>query len=206
VLLGAAGALGVGGIVLALWLWAAGRQKPDVPPAPPVTMPELPKDLRHDFVLKVELLGGREDPNGLRVFREDEPVRYHIQAERDAYVGIWTVGSDGTVVQLFPNEYEPENFVQANQPRLVPGNDRYTLDATASPAGKAEVLRVVAATRRWEPLKGEKPGAFVILPDGGEKLEQHLRSIKIRPKPAPGRAVAEDAVAEEALPYQVLPR
>jgi predicted Ser/Thr protein kinase len=206
VLLGAAGALVVGGALLVLWPWVAGRQKPPVPPTPPVVLPELPRDLRHDFGLRVELLGGREDPDGLRVFRDDEPVRYHIQTERNAYVGIWTVGPDGTVVQLFPNEYESEHLVPANQPRLVPGNDRYTLDATASPAGKAELLRVVAATRRWEPLKGEKPGAFVVLPDGGEKLEQHLRSIKIRPKPAPGRAAEEDAVAEVALPYQVLPR
>jgi hypothetical protein len=206
VLLGAAGALAVGGSLLVLWLWAAGRPKPDVPPTPPVTLPELPRDLRHDFGLKVELLGGREGAEGLRVFREDEPARYRIQTERDAYVGIWTVGPDGTVVQLFPNEYEPEYLVRANQPRLVPGNDRYTIDATASPPGKAEVLRVVAATRRWEPLKGEKVGPFVILRDGGKQLEEHLRGFKIRPKPAPERAAAEDAVAEEALPFQVLPR
>jgi serine/threonine protein kinase len=214
-LLGAAGILGVGLCVLGLWLWNARRPQPDENPTPPapsvppgeraVSLPELPKDLRHDFGLKVELVGGREGPDGLRVFQEDEPVRYRLETQRDAYVGIWTIGPDGTVVQLFPNKYETDYLVRAGQPRLVPGNDDYQIAATASPPGKAELLRVVAATWRWEPLKGKEEGPFVILQGGRERLERHLRSMEIRPKSEPTRS-ATDAVAEAALPYQVRPR
>jgi tRNA A-37 threonylcarbamoyl transferase component Bud32 len=213
-LLGAAGVLGVGATLLALWLWIWGRPKPEGSPSTAtVIMPELPRDMRHDFGLKVELLGGHEGPDGLRVFREDEPIHFRIQTERDAYVGIWTVGPDGTVIQLFPNVHEREHLVKANQPRLVPGNDSYSADATASPPGKAELVRIVASARQWEPFKGETIGPFLILRNGREELEKHLRSIrsiKLRPKAASERAaeegVAKEAVAEEALPYQVLPR
>jgi serine/threonine protein kinase len=202
---GAAGVLGVGGILLALLLWAAGQPNTEVPANPPVSMPELPKDLRHDFALKVELVGGSEGPDGLRVFKEDEPARFLIETEQDAYVGIWTIGPDGTVVQLFPNAYERDHGVRARQPRVVPGNERYTMEAKATPSGKAEMLRVVAATRRWEPLEGEKAGPFVILRGGRQQLEDHLRGIEIRPK-AKAEPAAQDGVAEEVLLYQVLRR
>jgi hypothetical protein len=166
----------------------------------------LPEGLRHDFGLKVELVGGRAGPDGLRLFTEDEPVRFRIETERDAYVGIWTIGPDGTVVQLFPNDHDHDHLVRAGT-RLVPPNDRrYTIDATATPAGKAELLRIVAATRRWAPLEGEKAGPFVALrPAGRGQFERHLRSFVVRPKGDPDGAGA-NAVAEEALLYRVLPR
>ena len=166
----------------------------------------MPKDLRHDFGLKVELVGGRKGPDGLMVFREGAPARFRVETERDAYVGIWTVGPDGAVVQLFPNAFDRDHLVRAGQARVVPGDGRYTLDATATPAGKAELLRVVAATRRWGPLGGEKAGPFVALrPAERGRFEEHLRRFVARPPAGPGRA-AEGAVAEVALPYRVLPR
>jgi hypothetical protein len=188
--------------------------KPAVPPAPQtepvVAWPELPKDLRHDFGLTVQLVGGQEGPDGLRVFREEQPARFLIETQRDAYVGIWTIAPDGTVVQLFPNVFEPDHQVRAGQPRPVPGNERYKIEATATPAGKAEVLRVVAATRRWEPLTGEKPGGFLTLSlhsaADRQKFETHLRGFKVRPKAAPGSTAAKDEVAEALLLYRVLPR
>jgi hypothetical protein len=177
-----------------------------------VVLPQLPRDLRHDFALSVKMVGGREGPDGLRSFREDEPVRFRIETECDAYVGIWTIGPDGTVVQLFPNENERDNLVRAGKPRFVPGddlpvNDRYTIDATATPAGKAEVLRIVAATRRWDALQGEKLGPFVVLRGEADRqrFERQLRGFRVRPKAGPGPE-AENAVAEEALLYRVLPR
>jgi tRNA A-37 threonylcarbamoyl transferase component Bud32 len=203
-LLGATMALAIGGVLFALW--AAGWWKADIPAAP-LTGPVLPTELRRDFGLKVQLLGGREGPDGLRLFPEDEPARFRIETERDAYVGIWTIGPDGTVMQLFPNEYERDHQVRAGRPRLVPGDGRYTIDATATPPGKAEALRVVAATRRWEPLAGEKVGPFLVLRSTADRqrFEKHLRSFVLRPKAAPARA-GQDAVAEEVLLYRVLPR
>jgi tRNA A-37 threonylcarbamoyl transferase component Bud32 len=208
-LLGGAAVVTAAGVLFAFWLqgWLRGPQStPATGPGPsetPIVRPELPKGLRHDFGLKVELVGGRAGPDGLRLFTEDEPVRFRLQTERDAYVGIWTLGPDGTVVQLFPNDHDRDHLVRAGT-RLVPPDDRrYTIDATATPPGKAELLRIVAATHRWAPLEGEKAGPFVALrPAERERFEHHLRSFVVRPKADEGA----NAVAEEALLYRVLPR
>jgi hypothetical protein len=168
--------------------------------------PDVPKPVRHDFGLKVELLGGRAGPDGLHLLTAAEPIRFRLETERDAYVGIWTVGPDGSVTQLFPNEHERDHRVLAGRPRLVPGNDRYVIDPLATPAGKAEALRVVAATRRWEPPEGEKLGPFALFrsADDRQRLQRHLRTLLVRPK---ADAPAEEAaVTEEALLYRVLAR
>jgi serine/threonine protein kinase len=210
-LLGGAAAVTVIGVLFAFWLrgWLGNPiATPPTNPAPPdtrIVRPDLPKDLRRDFRLKVQLVGGREGPDGLRLFTEDEPVRFRVETERDAYVGIWTVGPDGAVVQLFPNDHDRDHLVRAGT-RLVPPDDRYTIKATATPAGKAELLRIVAATRRWAPLEGEKAGPFVALrPAERGRFERHLRSFEVRPQADPERAGA-GAIAEEALVYRVLPR
>jgi hypothetical protein len=191
------------------WLHSTGSPTPTTSPAqsPPddlIDRPELPQNMRHDFGLKVELIGGHPDANGMRVFREGDPVRFRIEAERDAYVGIWSIGPDGTVVQVFPNKWDTDDRVRKGQPKAVPEGS--IMDAVATPPRKGELLRVVAATRPWGPLKGPVAGGFVVLPPAEkERFERHLRGILVRPKPTPGQP-ADDAVAEEALVYRVLPR
>ncbi len=203
------------GVLLAVLLRGGthGSNATTPPPSPPqapaeaaAVLPELPKDLRHDFGLKVELVGGQQGANGLRVIREGEKVRFRIETDRDAYVGIWTIAPDGTVVQLFPNDKDDDNLVRAGT-RLVPPPDAgYSIDADVSPAGKAELLRVVATTRRFQRLEGNKVGDFVVLrPAERQRFEQHLRGLVVRERPD-SKQPAADAVAEEALVYRVLPK
>jgi hypothetical protein len=207
-----------------LVLWATGRL--NVPAPPPgggepaaETGPELPRTQQRDFRLQVEMFGGREGPNGRRLFSADEPATFRLVAERESYVGIWAMDADGKVTQLFPNEYERDHRVRANQARVVPGNDQYQIAAnTTTPHGRYEAMWVVAATRRWDPLVGEKDGPFVVFrtPADRERFEQHFGKVRggprdfvIRPK-APARptqpADKVDQIAEEVLTYRVLPR
>jgi hypothetical protein len=205
-----------------LVLWATGRLNGPAPSpgggAPAAeTGPDLPQTLRRDFGLKIEVLDSRAGPNGRRLVNAGEPATYRLEVERDAYVGIWNINPDGVVVQLFPNEYEPEHLVRAGKPRFLPGNDKYVIDSNATPPGKYEALHVVAATRRWDPLVGEKVGPFVVFrtPADRERFDDHLRKVLgsrdfvIRPK-APARptqpADKVPQVAEEVLTYRVLPR
>jgi tRNA A-37 threonylcarbamoyl transferase component Bud32 len=182
---------------------------PTTAPAPevPITPLELPRRMRRDFGLAVSLVGGREGADGIRVFREDEPVRFRVETKRDAYVGIWNIGPDGTIVQLFPNSQERDHLVRQGHIREVPGKDDYTINATVTAAGKAEAVRVVAATRRWDALEGERIGPFVVLrsDEDRQRFERHLRGFEVRPKTAPP-SPTEDAVAEDAMLFRVLPR
>jgi serine/threonine protein kinase len=209
-LIGGAAALAVAAVVLALCLPRL-RKEPAPPPnqdPPPVQArsdPDLPTELRRDFGLKVEMIGGKVAQDGMHVFNENDKVRFNVQVERDAYVGIWTIDAEGTIVQLFPNKEEPDHLVKAGQPRTIPG-EKAVIDATATPAGQSEALRILASTRRWAPLEGEKQGPFVVLrtPEERQRFEKHLRSFKVRPKEAPVPQ-GDDAIAEEVFRYRVLP-
>jgi hypothetical protein len=211
--------LAVAGVLLVLW--ATGRLNGPAPPpggGEPAaeTGPELPRTQHHDFRLQVEMSGGREGPNGRRLFRAGEQTTFRLVAERDCYVGIWSLDPDGNVTQLFPNEYERDHRVRANQALFVPGNKEYMISGNITPPGKYEAMWVVAATRRWDPLVGETDGPFVVFrtPADRDRFEKRLREVRgprgfvIRPKTPSLPTQPEgkdDQIAEEVLTYRVEP-
>src|SRR5262249_51279069 len=75
----AAGAAALTAAGVLLVLWATGRLNGPAPPpggGEPAaeTGPELPRTQQRDFRLQVEMFGGREGPNGRRLFSADEPA------------------------------------------------------------------------------------------------------------------------------------
>jgi hypothetical protein len=134
---------------------------------------------------------------------EGRDISLRVEVERDAYVGIWTVDPDQAVVQLFPNEHEPEHRVLAGEPRAIPGKNRgYTIDAVVSPG--REWLLVVASTRRWTPIDGAKRGPFAVFRGAEERdrWKDQLRGLVIRPAQVQAQA-APPAVTEITIPYRV---
>src|SRR5262249_20851143 len=128
-----------------------------------------------------------------------EVVRFRIEVERDAYVGIWNVAPDGTIVQLFPNEEEPDHLFRARQSRTVPRRD---IALVAVPSGGKEQVWVVASTRRWERAEGHRKGPYLTFETAEEqrKWEQIMeRGFKLRKR-------EPMAVAELVLSYRVSPR
>jgi hypothetical protein len=178
---------------------------PEIPiPQKPDSGPAL-EPTHRDFGLRVEMLDAAPGTEGsARHLVEGRHVRFRIGVERDAYVGIWDVGPGGTIVQLFPNKYEPDNLVPAGKPRDVPGISRYHIDAELS-EGTNRVW-IVASTRPWDALKGEEEGPYTIFktPEQKQAWERRLREIRgLRVRPAD---VEEPAgVSEEMLHYQVVP-
>jgi tRNA A-37 threonylcarbamoyl transferase component Bud32 len=109
-------------VTLASW-WRGGE------PAgkPPMGQAEVPRDVvrlvrkspRRDFGLKVEMLG-ETLADDTHMLQEGERVRFRVEVERTAYVGIWTVAPDQTITQFFPNAEERDFLLTAGQPRVVP--------------------------------------------------------------------------------------
>ena len=159
----------------------------------------IPQITHHDFGLKVEMLGATRGKGGELLLREGQAVSFRIEAARDAHVGIWNITPDGTIRQLFPNEYEPDKRVKAGEPRMIPGakgDDKYFIRAGFS--GDLERVWVVASTRPWKTPPGEREGPFVIF----RKLEAKralLRDLFTVP-------ASQGETAEELLAYRVLPR
>ncbi len=175
--------------------------------APAETFAEFPADWdilddpdrkpRQDFDLKVELLGGTLQPNGEQSLKSGGKISLRIESDKDATVGVWTVRPDGKKTQLFPNDYEPNNKVLAGKVRTIPGNDEYVLRLKTSQT--AERLFVVASTKPWTTIEGQKDGPFVAFRSAQEieRFNAQFRDIAVQPT----RAGA--SVSETVIPYRV---
>lgn len=196
-------ALGGGGTFLARQYLRPQDNPPETPP--PVTPAPEPavfvEPARNDFNLKVEMLDADATDRTARRLTEGKLVRFKIEVERDAYVGLWNIAPDGTMMQLFPSSFEEDNLVQAGKPRVVPGAG-YKIEAEVSTG--MERVWVVASTKPWDPVAGERDGPFSLFktPDQKDRLERNLRGLRLRPT-NPKEA---HQISESALRYMVVPR
>jgi tRNA A-37 threonylcarbamoyl transferase component Bud32 len=166
-------------------------QEPVRPP-----LPLIPKDIRQDFGLQVEMLGGRRGKDGLIQLVEGEEVKFRIKVDRAAYVGIWTINGDGTVLQLFPNTNDPDHFFRAKQDRTVPEKAL----AWAVLSQGIDRVWVQAATERWDPAEGQRAGPFLIFKTA---RQQKAAAERVR-----GIILARPGIrlADRVLEYTVGPR
>jgi tRNA A-37 threonylcarbamoyl transferase component Bud32 len=161
-------AAGLVAVLVSAAVWFSGVvHQPDLPDY--VTAP-----LRQDFPLEFTVLGAETNRHGSVITTEGRPVSFQVSAGKDCYVGIWLVGGTGEVTQLFPNEYERDQHVEAGKPRIIPGLD-YSLQATAS-EGK-EYLHVVASTRDWSVPAGAKQGPYVVYATASQR-EQWQEDVR----------------------------
>jgi tRNA A-37 threonylcarbamoyl transferase component Bud32 len=212
------------GVVLAAAIgggvyWAKKGKQPDREPgasAPPGDEqdaallgpgPELPAATRHDFGLTVELPNSRPGPQGRRILTEGDRVVFRITAERDAYVGLWTIEADGTIIQLFPNKDEPNNYVRAGRTRELPGKGKPNpFDPKATAPNRADALWCVASTHPWDPLLGQQEGPFVVFNNPNERKEalrfmrDLQRGIRLRVENKETAAVSVKSILHIVLP------
>jgi hypothetical protein len=206
----ALGAVALFGIVTVVW-WVAtgpapGGHAASTEPVPARPAPlEPPEKLRTDFGLTVAMLGARPgggdpvelqpDADGVLRLWEEDVVKFRITVARPAYVGVWTVNADGSIVQLFPNDNEKDkdhHFLQ-DEPRVVP-----VTNADAGVSGRVEWVWVQAATHRWDADKGEQEGPFLLFQTERQRDQWAQRRRGIR--------LSQEALAEAVLRYRVEPR
>ena len=129
---------------------------PVSPAAAPVT----------DVKLGLRVFPTPEVRDGVSLFHSGDSLHIEVTPEKDVYLGIWTTDHEGVIVQLFPNEDEPDNLVRAGQTRTVPSEKvanpyRIALD----PSKGIEQLRIMASTTPWKELKATREGAFLTYRD-----------------------------------------
>jgi hypothetical protein len=139
---------------------------------------------------------GKPQPGTLRVTgwvdRQDltyalgETVRIFVQPNEDAYITAVNVGPSGQVTQLFPNAYQSNNRVQANQRfEITPPESRARI-AVSGPMG-AELIKIIASS---EPVKVipesmlEGNGVFRSLTGGVSELARNLEVVTTVQPPA----------------------
>jgi hypothetical protein len=115
------GSQSIEALATALKMEAAAKQLADMEnPAP-------------DFSLRVWLADGRT------TFGIGDAVTFHATADRDGYLTLVDLGTDGTITVLFPNPYDRDNRVRAGEEITFPSERMRSEIRTQPPAGRGIV-------------------------------------------------------------------
>jgi eukaryotic-like serine/threonine-protein kinase len=159
-----------------------------------------PENLRADFGLAVAMLDANNKPiepgpDGILRLRAGAALKFRVEVAEDAYVGIWSINSDGTVTQLFPNEDEKDHRFRKGKERVVPETPAHAEQCEDEPP--FDWVWVQASKRPWDPDRGQLDGPFQLFKTDGERRRWERGRITLR---------REAALAEAVLKFQVVPR
>jgi hypothetical protein len=163
-----------------------GSSGPDVTKNPP----ELPAELRKDFGLQVQMVGLQPDESGVYRLKKDANLKFRVKVDQDAYVGIWTVEADGTIIQLFPNANEKEHRFRKNEVRDVPESGVDTVTSKG-----LDYVWVQASTAPWDSVEGERAGPYALF--------RSIRERETLQKLHRGMRLPGNNLSEKVLKYQV---
>jgi hypothetical protein len=142
------------------------------------------------FGLNLRLLGGRTS------FGLGEDIAFLIESDRDGYVTLIDLGTDGTVAMLIPNGDDPSLRIRAGQTLEYPGSE-ITFTAL-EPVGGGMVRAFLTA----EPLDVTIP-AGELYRAGGEDLAAELAEALKRAAGFEGGAVRLDSWGTASVVYEI---
>jgi len=189
--------------IVAVGVWLVMTRMPRSDATPEMLAP--PEKLRTDFPLTVTMLDDQGNvlkpgPEGLIRLRTDAVVKFRIKVARAAYVGVWSVNSDGTICQLFPNDKEKDHYFKQGEERDVPRTEALAEETQGT--AKFEWVWVQAATQPWEADQGKRRGDFLVF----QTDEERSQWATSRGTPRGFRLRSEVALTEAVLKYRVAPR
>lgn len=177
---------------------------PEPAPIPVPPPPSSPTELRHDFPLTAEIVGGSRSADGVTILKEGEEIGVLVSTTRNAYVGVWWTAPDGAITQLFPNRFEPNHFLAAGSKRLIPGHDDYAIAAT--PSAGVESIRVIASTTPWKTIPGRLEGPYSVYATHADQMRvaDLFRGLRLKGREqGESPSSASPQVSEVVLPFQV---
>ena len=187
-----------------------GKKSDDVKPNVETTDTLVwPPAVRSEFDLKVQLVGSvRKDTDGLALFPVRTPLRLSITTSVDCNLRVWSIAADGEIVQLLPNDYEPDARILANVAREIPKSSEYELETVATVGlNTIDRLRVIATTGPIQQIVGaRRQNQYAVFKEPKERKEVlALRAVILKKTDPQGNASAGESrkVAESELQYRV---
>lgn len=84
---------------------------------------------------------------GTPVYEVGEQVRIGVRVDEASYVYLFDIRTNGEVTQIFPNRYDSDNYLRANETRTFPPTQaRYVFDI-APPYGLSKVVAVASKSQ-----------------------------------------------------------
>jgi len=142
------------------------------------------------FSVDIELEGGKTS------FGIGEKVSFHATSDRDGYLTLVDLGTDGTVVMLFPNQHQPAMRITAGETLSFPTEEMGFDLQIFPPAGRGMVRAFVTPEPLDIPMVGEYP-------EGDESFAQAIAdAVKATAGMIEG-AVRLDTWATASLVYDI---
>lgn len=109
-----------------------------------------------------------------------EAVRITFTINRAAYIYIWDIMPDGNVQQIFPNQYDPQNYFQAGTHSIPTPGKSYRL--TVAPPLGTEWLQIMASAQPVAAFGGFSAGdPFPLL--GSDPAGWQVQVLGLIPEP-----------------------
>lgn len=124
------------------------------------------------------------------VFIEDEYMKVFILASDNCYIKMFLIGVDGHAVQIFPNQYEANNFLFGKQILEFPGKTSPFKFQLVPPFG-TETIKVIASTVQFSDLN-----------NGLKDLGMATRGIMV----VETKSEEMETMAESKVLYTILPK
>lgn len=117
-------------------------------------------------------------PDG--IYNVGEQVHMTVRLDKSAYLLVVNVDETGQVAQLFPNEFNKDNFIEGGKDLVLPGPGARIV--AAGPAG-TELVKIIATEKplTLDDITLTAPaGPFLVAPAGsGTNLSRTLGAVKL---------------------------
>ena len=159
-----------GALALAVWATCPGRCPAQTPPDKWFVV-ESTVNAEPSFMLRVDV----DKPD--RVYAVGETMTARVRSEKDCYLYLLYYSAGDRVGALFPNRYQQNNFIRANETVSVPGADA-GFQFTARPPCGQEVLQVVGTLEPIDTLQAQKLTKGAVTPLSEANLKDMVVELK----------------------------
>jgi len=112
-------------------------------------------------------------------YRLGQKIVFHFRAERDCYLNLVDINSQGEISLIFPNRFHQDNFVKGGRTYQIPGPD-YGFSFQIEPPVGRERIYAVASTSPMDIFQNDfEQAAFTTLTRGGGSRSQ-ARGIGVK--------------------------
>jgi len=126
-----------------------------------------------DFAVSIKTAAGKQ------VYFEGESIKFVISAERDCYVTLITVDSEGQMSLLLPNRWQKSAFVRADKALTIPSKEMGFHFPIKPPHGET----IVKAIATFRPLRLSGVSSRSIDNAGFMKLDAGVKAIGVEAAP-----------------------
>jgi hypothetical protein len=142
------------------------------------------RETKDKFFKKVQQVGGRRD---FRIelwtdkthYALGDAIFFNFRSERDCFLNLVNITSDGEIRVIFPNRFHPDNFVKGGRTYRIP-DQSYGFSFEVEPPVGTERVYAIAGTRPFNIFDTDfKEDAFLTMTRGNTS-PNNVRGIGIR--------------------------